>query len=284
MRPHRPGFGWLCWMLAAGLGLFGLSARVAAATYYVDFEHGSDQASGLSPDQAWKRAPGDSRAGEVPRGTRLVPGDRLLFRGDVRYRGTIVVRHAGTAGAPIRYIGDAWGAGRAEIDGSEPLDPPRPCRSARECAGEPGWAGLLRATLPEGVQAVDGLFLGERPLRLIAAPDTLVRGAARIVPGTGGRLLVVHPVSGMPERFARGAARVGFLLLAGGNVEIRGFRLARFTPAPRRGPYAGLPVVQLQPLDGVQLASVEADGSAEVRPLLAAPPGRAMAGVTSGPL
>jgi hypothetical protein len=283
MQGLLPGSALACWMLAAGLGIAAHPARVAAATYYVDFAQGSDLASGLSPDQAWKRAPGDSRAGEVPRRTRLAPGDSLLFRSGVPYRGTVVVRHAGTADAPIRYIGDGWGPGRAELDGSEPLELPRPCRSADDCGGAEGWATLYRARLPEGTHAVDGLFQGDRPLDLPAGDQPLQPGSARLLAGTKGRVLVLNPLPETPFRFARGAARVGFLLLAGGNVEIRGFSLARFTPAPRRGPYAGNPLVQLQPLDGIRLAGLQAGGTSHVRLLVAAPPVRAIAGVSSGP-
>lgn len=275
------------WLRFALIGLIAMSgtasARVAAATYFVDFEGGSDTATGLAPADAWKRAPGDSRAGPVPRLTRLQPGDRVLFRGGTRYRGTVVVRAAGTADAPIRYLGDGWGDGRATVDGSEPVEAMRACRSERDCGGEADWRELLRVRLPERSLAWDGLFQGERALRLVAGSGTLSFGEARVLPQSGGQEILVRPWPGQPHQFARGAARVGFLLLAGGHVEIRGFHLARFTPAPRKGPYAGAPVVQLQPLAGILLAGLQPGPEAGPIPLMAPPPVRAMAGVTSGP-
>jgi hypothetical protein len=259
--------GVIPWLLLAPGGL-------AAATYYVDFANGDDRASGLSPADAWKRAPGDSRAGPAPRATRLQPGDTVLFRGGVAYRGTVVVRAAGTADAPIRYVGDGWGPGPAVVDGSEPIGKVRACPSGRACGGEAGWRGLLQVTLPEQVVPWDGLFQGERPVRLVEAGARLQPGDARALPG--GRL-VVNPLPGEAGPLARGAARVGFLLVAGGHVEISGFGFSRFAPAPRKGPYAGAPVVQLQPLPGLRLAGLPA-------PLVAAPPVKAIAGVTSGPV
>ncbi|MGL6042518.1 MAG: hypothetical protein ACRC1J_01200, partial [Sandaracinobacteroides sp.] len=232
MRSFWRGIARICIGVAAAFGLATGPARVAAATYYVDFASGSDRASGLSPKQAWKRAPGDSRAGEIPRLTRLMPGDTLLFRANVRYRGTIVVRHAGTADSPIRYLGEGWGEGRAAIDGSEPVAEPRPCRSAADCGGEAGWRLLLRARLPEGAHAVDGLFQDDWPLPLAGPGAGLLPGAVRQLPRSGGRDLVLHPYPDVPADFSRGSARVGFLLLAGGHVEIRGFELARFAAAP----------------------------------------------------
>lgn len=253
---------------------------VAGTTYHVDFANGSDTADGLSPGTAWKRAPGDSRAGAIPRTTRLRPGDTILFRGGVAYRGTIVVRTAGTQDAPIRYIGDAWGPASAILDGSEPSLQARPCRSARDCGGEPGWASLHRLSLDSDTVLHDGLFQQEQPLAIAAAGAPLEPGSARTIPGTSGRTVLVHPLPGIPADYARGAGRVGFLLVAGGHVRIRGFRAARFAPAPRFGPYAGTALVQLQPLVGVGLAAF--DGQQGIR--LAPSIGPAIAGVTSGPV
>jgi hypothetical protein len=130
----------------------------APRNFYIDFDSGDDRASGLSPDAAWKRAPGDTRAEAVARTTRLQPGDRLLFRGGVAYRGTIMARTAGTAVAPIRYLGTGWGEGAAILDGSDTLPPARPCRSAADCLGAPNWHRLQRVKLPEGARWSDGLF------------------------------------------------------------------------------------------------------------------------------
>jgi hypothetical protein len=251
-----------------------------AATYHVDFAHGSDTADGLSPATAWRRAPGDSRAGEGPRATRLQPGDIILFRGGVAYRGTVVVRTAGTPDAPIRYVGNGWGPATAILDGAEPAADARPCRSARDCGGAPDWAALHRVSLGSDSLASDGLFQQDQPLALSSTDGPLAPGSARPLPGSGGRILLVRPHAGLPATFARGAGRVGFLLVAGGHVEIRGFQPARFMPAPRFGPYAGLPLVQLQSLAGVTLTALPVG----ITLRRAAPIDPVIAGVTSGPI
>ncbi len=251
------------------------------ATYFVDFEAGSDTSDGRSPDTAWRRAPGDSRAGPGPRSVRLLPGDTVLFRGGVAYRGTVVVRSAGTAAAPIRYIGNSWGPAPAILDGSEPVLRARPCRSARDCDGDTGWAGLHRMSLPGDMMAWDGVFQSDRPLALASPGLPLAPGTVRPIKGAGGGgVVVVRPWPALDTEFAAGAARVGFLLVAGGHVRIEGFSATRFAQAPRFGPYAGTPVVQLQPLPGITLAA--STGISAIRH--AAPIGQAIAGVTSGPV
>lgn len=234
----------------------------ARRSFYVDFASGSDRADGLTPETAWRRAPGDSRAGPVPRATRLEPGDRLLFRGGVAYRGTIVVRAAGTPERPIAYVGDGWGDVPAILDGGEPAG-----RLARRRDGSVG------ATLPPGVHPADGLFLDGRPLgpAEVASQPAGGRHGVRLPAGEGGML-------------AHAAGRVGFLLVSGGHVSIRGFAFRHFAPAPRHGPYAGHPVVALQPLPGVSVTAPEGwgPGLAPV-PLVAPPPVVAMAGWISAP-
>jgi hypothetical protein len=89
-------------------------------TYYVDFAGGSDSADGRSPTTAWQHAPGDSAATAIAAGARLAAGDVVLFKGGVRYRGSIDVPSSGTATAPIVYDGNSagsWGSGPAIIDG-----------------------------------------------------------------------------------------------------------------------------------------------------------------------
>ncbi len=250
------------------------------ATYYVDFEGGSDAADGLSPSSPWKRAPGDSRAGAGPRNVRLQPGDRVLFRGGVAYRGTIVVRAAGTQASPIRYVGDEWGPEPAVLDGAEPIADARPCRSARDCGGAAEWHGLYRLSLAGDSIAWDGIFQQKRPLRLEPGSGALRPGTAKAVEGSNGRTVLVRPLPGTPARFASGAGRVGVLFVAGGHVEIRGFEVTRFLPAPRFGPYAGLAMVQLQPMPGVRLAALHGSFGLQQAP----PIGPSIAGVTSGPI
>lgn len=263
-------------MLAAMLGL----GPTNAATYHVDFASGSDQASGLTPETAWKRAPGDSRAGTGPRSVRLQPGDTILFRGGVAYRGTIVVRASGTADAPIRYVGDAWGPAPAILDGAEPAADTRPCRSARDCGGAADWQVLHRVSPGGDAPHSDPIFQQDRLLSVGPADAPLAPGAARPMAGSGRHILLVRPNPGVAPEFARSAGRVGFLLVAGSHVEIRGFQPTRFAAVPRLGPYAGHPLVALQPVAGLSLTALP-PGSALRK---AAPIGPAIAGVTSGPI
>lgn len=258
--PPRLG-AWLALpALVAALLLLLAAPAAARRDFYIDFESGSDRADGRSPDTAWKRAPGDSRAGPVPAAIRLQPGDRLLFRGGVAYRGTIVVRTAGTPEAPIAYVGDAWGEAPAILDGGAPAG-----RLVR------GTDGRRAATLPAGVHPADGLFLDGRPLSPAELDSQAVGGRHR-----------VRLVAGPGASLAHAAGRVGFLLVAGGHVEIRGFAFRHFAPAPRHGPYAGHPLVALQPLPGVELAALDTHGGAP-RLVTAPPPVVAIAGWTSAP-
>lgn len=280
---HRAG-GVLVVLVSLVAGVHAAAARTAgapaAATYFVDFASGSDTADGLSPETAWKRAPGDSRAGPGPRAVRLRAGDTVLFRGGVAYRGTIVVRFSGAASAPIRYVGDGWGRELAVLDGAEPAEQVRPCRSARDCGGAADWAALYRMSLSSDQTVWEGLFQQDRPLALDEGNGRLASGSARRMPGSRGRTILIHAAPNLAPSFSSGAGRVGFLIVAGGHIEIRGFRASCFAPAHRFGPYAGMPVVQLQPLAGVRLAAM-----AGVEAVRHAPPvGPAIAGVTSGPI
>ncbi len=240
--------------------LMATAPALAGRSFYIDFEAGCDRADGLSPATAWRRAPGDSRAGPVPRATRLGPGDRLLFRGGIAYRGTIVVRTAGSADRPIAYLGDGWGEGLAILDGGEPIG--RPARPQD---------GRLAVTLPPGVHPAQGLFLDGRPL-----------DPARLESRPSGNRHQVVVDSREGGSLAHAAGRVGFLLVAGGHVVISGFSFRHFAPAPQHGPYAGHPVVALQPLPGVTLAALDAPPSLPL-PLVAPPPVPAIAGWASTP-
>ena len=93
------------------------ATAIAGATYYVDFDAGSDTASGLSTESPWKHAPGDPNAAGNPAQAKLNPGDMVLFKGGVVYRGSITVPASGSAGKPITYEGTGWGSGRAILSG-----------------------------------------------------------------------------------------------------------------------------------------------------------------------
>lgn len=111
---------------AAGATLAAICRRTTPGpltpTYYVDFDAGSDSADGKSAQTPWKHAPGDAAATGSPRAAALAPGDVVLFKGGVHYKGSIDVPASGTAGATIVYDGNGrgtWGDGFAIIDGEE---------------------------------------------------------------------------------------------------------------------------------------------------------------------
>jgi len=120
------------------------NAPAGSTTWHVDFADGSDRADGKTPNTAWKHAPGDPEATGAPAGVALKPGDKVLFRASVPYRGSIRVPASGTAEAPIVYSGLGWGEGMGIIDGSDRVRAIRPCTSAADCGGIPAWQGLQR--------------------------------------------------------------------------------------------------------------------------------------------
>ena len=129
-------------LLLASLGA--ACAPAGGATYYVDWNGGSDGRSGASPDTAWKHAPGDAEATGRPAAASLAPGDKVVFRAGVPYRGSIAIRWSGTEEAPITYTGLGWGEGMGIIDGSDPVTAARPCASAADCGGAAQWQKLWR--------------------------------------------------------------------------------------------------------------------------------------------
>jgi hypothetical protein len=89
--------------LVASTAILSSSAGLAA-TYYVS-NQGADSADGLSPQTAW------ATLARVNRGP-LQPGDRVLFRRNDRWRGTLVP-HSGNASAPITYA--SFGEGQKPL-------------------------------------------------------------------------------------------------------------------------------------------------------------------------
>jgi hypothetical protein len=99
-----------------------LSARLSAASYYVDYAGGSDANLGISATAAWKHCPGDSAATGLPAAATLLPGDTVVFKGGVSYVFTgntgINLRWNGLLGSSITYDGNSsgsWGTGRAKF-------------------------------------------------------------------------------------------------------------------------------------------------------------------------
>jgi len=135
-----------------------------AATYYVDYSSGNDNNDGLSPSTPWMHAPGDANATGNPavRGyyhNPLQPGDTVLFKGGVIYRGSITIDgrwENGTVGNPITYKGDGWGSGKAILDGSTPLAGTfAQCSSQAACGGNPNWSNIYYTAVPANY-AYDG--------------------------------------------------------------------------------------------------------------------------------
>lgn len=164
--------------------VLGLSIVPAAAVdYFVDFEHGDDLAAGLSPASAWQHAPGDVQATNAPAAIELQPGDRVLFKGDVVYRGQITVPASGTEQQPIVFQGNAWPgleAVRARIDGSELLTGWAPCGSAAECGDSVYWQDLVFSFLPGSISAfianlheIDPLTLEDEFLWVAQEPNPM---------------------------------------------------------------------------------------------------------------
>ncbi len=167
-----------CALTAFFLLLCGPAATArAATTYYVDFEGGDDAAAGTSPEQAFRRAPGDPQAEGEAAGVALQPGDTVIFKGGVAYRGVLEIGWAGESDAPITYDGNTegtFGEGRAVLEGSEPLTGWRRLRSAAEAGGNPNYARIYRARIPHrpGLDAQSaGIVQDNRLLHVAQYPN-----------------------------------------------------------------------------------------------------------------
>ncbi|MBN2582733.1 MAG: PKD domain-containing protein [Planctomycetes bacterium] len=128
------------------------------ATYYIDYDGGNDANDGRSSEDAWQHCPGDPEATGVPAAREtLWPGDTLLFKGGVVYRGTVVCNWAGSEAAPIIYDGNSegtYGTGKAVIDGSEEIAGWTQCTSSGDAEGNSNWANLWYNYLPAGTSAL----------------------------------------------------------------------------------------------------------------------------------
>lgn len=147
------------------------SALEAPQRFYVDFASGSDEASGKTPAQAWRHAPGDPSAKGRAASHTLQPGDTVIFRGGIAYRGSISVNQSGQEGRPIVYLGEGFGNGKAVLDGRDRVRAlARPCGNEPACSTLPNAAALSIVELPNRISASDQLALNGRPLILAQAP------------------------------------------------------------------------------------------------------------------
>ncbi len=128
------------------LVLFVAAPAAGATTYYVDYEGGSDLNSGTSPEAALQRCPGDPQAQGEAASAVLDPGDIVIFKGGVTYRGSIICSAQGTAREPIIYDGNTeggFGNGRAIVDGSELVGGWKRCESPDDCGGNPNYRSIF---------------------------------------------------------------------------------------------------------------------------------------------
>ncbi len=87
---------------------------------YIDFDHGRDDADGLTPTTAWQHHPWDPQA--TGNAAACAGSHTYVFRRGVVYRGRLIADESGTPAQPIRLTSDpAWGEGEAVIAGSAPV-------------------------------------------------------------------------------------------------------------------------------------------------------------------
>lgn len=153
--------------------VYGKSDLTTGSHYYIDYETGDDSNNGLSSNTPWKHAPGYPEATGVVGSTVLQPGDVVLFKGGVHYRGSLNTLSDGTALEPIVYKGDGWGSGKAIIDGSIPITEQwTRCASADEVGGNPNWQNLYWITVPEEYDPLYTMFFnGDSKMHLAQDPD-----------------------------------------------------------------------------------------------------------------
>ncbi|NLF32713.1 MAG: right-handed parallel beta-helix repeat-containing protein [Planctomycetes bacterium] len=162
--------------LTCVVALAAAAPPAGAATYYVDFDGGSDANTGLSPASPFKRCPLDPRATGAADAALIRGGDTVIFKGGVHYRGTIEVRVNTVASNPIVFDGNTagtFGEGRAIIDGSEPVTGWTRCQSAAEADGNPHWANIWWAAIPppNSDTFLVNLCEGDRPLSFAQDPN-----------------------------------------------------------------------------------------------------------------
>lgn len=146
------------------------AAPAWSATYYVDYASGDDTNNGTSDATPWKHCPGDSNATDNADIT-LSAGDTVNFKGGVRYLGQITVNQDGTSESRITFQGQPadWGTGAAIIEGSDTLSWTQ-CPNAETCGGNPNYANIYYATLPEGADHLLNLIDDTSPVYFATAP------------------------------------------------------------------------------------------------------------------
>lgn len=99
------------------------SSSQGGIIYYVDFAGGSDSNDGKSPSTPFKYCPGDPDAKGKADSARLFPGDKVIFKGGIEYKGTVHILWGGEQeNKQIVYDGNSagtFGTGRAIINGEQ---------------------------------------------------------------------------------------------------------------------------------------------------------------------
>jgi hypothetical protein len=136
--------------LLAFLALSMTCLPAGAEQYFVDYAGGDDSAKGTSPTSAWKHAPGDANATGNAAAVGLEPGDMVVFKGGVQYRGELRIASSGSAGRPIVLDGNTagtFGQGQAIFDGAKTISSWQAVTSAQQVGGNPLWKKIVYADL-----------------------------------------------------------------------------------------------------------------------------------------
>lgn len=152
-----------------------LSLLARAATYYVDFDGGLDSNDGSAAASAFKHSPGDTAATDKAAATQIQAGDTVIFKGGVRYRGSVTVGASGDKDKPIILDGNTagtFGTGAAIIEGAEPIGGWKPCASADDAMGNSNWQKLFYTDqVPAGINIWSaGPYENDLPLYLEETP------------------------------------------------------------------------------------------------------------------
>lgn len=104
--------------------LFAAVSGATAATYYIDYQSGSDSNNGISTSTPWKRCPG--MVGYTGAYTHSA-GDKFVFKGGATWPSTVfpfIVKYSGVQANPDIYTGGQlegtpWGTGYPVFDGED---------------------------------------------------------------------------------------------------------------------------------------------------------------------
>ena len=152
-----------------------VSTSLSAATYYVDFVGGKDVNDGVAQASAFQHAPGDTAATDNAAKVKLEPGDTVILKGGVAYRGSITIGASGVDGKSITYDGNStgmFGQGKAIIDGAQPIGGWKKFANADEALGNPNWQNLLYTDDVSAKADVLSMHLsqGERMMYIAQSP------------------------------------------------------------------------------------------------------------------